>query len=67
MNHSNLSTDGSNNNQDFQTFLQDYLSDLIQNPSSTERTILQNPFSSNYYINPLYQRARSLPLNLFVP
>ena len=62
---SQSSTDGSNNNQDFQTFLQDYLSDLIQNPSPTERNILQTPFSTNYYINPLYRQTQIIPPNLF--
>ena len=67
MSHSNLSTDGSNNNQHFQTFLQDYLSDLIRNSSTTEGHRLQNTPPSNYYINPLYRRARRMPLNLFIP
>jgi len=80
---SNSSTDGSNNNQNFQTFLQDYLSDLIENPPPTERNrpqssrnsrnrrnrpnIWNRPMSSNYYMNPLYARAQSMPLNLFIP
>jgi len=71
------STDGSNNNQNFQTFLQDYLSDLIENPAPTERNrpyssrnrprTRNRPISSNYYMNPLYARAQRMPLNLFIP
>ena len=73
MSENNSSTDLSNNNQDFQTFLQSYLSDLIQTPPPLVDHISSSqtsPFAQ--YINPLHssqihQRARRMPLNLFVP
>ena len=72
MNISNFTTDGSNNNQNFQTFLQDYLSDLIQN--SPPRGQLLSPAdrfyhsSSNQYINPIYRpRSQRLPMNMYIP
>ena len=70
MNIPNFSTDGSNNNQIFQSFLQDYLSNLIQNPPPTEAEIFSpsinhHHLSPNHYINPIYQ-PRSQRRNMFI-
>ena len=69
MNIPNFSTDISNNNQNFQSFLQDYLSNLIQNSPPTDQifspSINQYHPSSNHYINPLYQ-PRSRRSNMFI-
>ena len=66
MNIPNSATDTSNNNQHFQSFLQGYLSNLIQNPSPTEQTFTHSPLSSNYYINPIYNRRRRIQPNNMV-
>ena len=72
MNISNFSTDGSNNNQNFQSFLQDYLSNLIQNSPPTEQIFSPTDrlyhSSSNQYINPIYRpRSQRLPMNMYIP